>query len=205
MTEPLDISALRAKLRVYDQSLPRCTKVITRVSNHAPDYVAEEERGEWDMRLSYPCSELEGHEGQCREGRAILGWPGFKTLTALLDEVERLRDEKQRFREAYAALLQSSADLCVVCGWRFFVPDVGCQGCERARLEAEVERTEHLRSSLDTALMVERERERAVVLDYLAYRIEMSHYSDAIKEFVNARHEISEGVHHTIDYDEHLP
>ena len=161
MTEPLDIPALRAKLRVYDQTLPRCKKVITRLSNHAPDHVAEEERGEWDMRLSYPCSELEGHEGQCREGRAILGWPGFKTLTALLDEVERLR--------------------------------------------AEVERTEHLRSSLDTALMVERERERAVVLDYLAYRIEMSHYSDAIKEFVNARHEISEGVHHTIDYDEHLP
>lgn len=161
MTEPLDIPALRAKLRVYDQSLPRCTKAITRVSNHAPDYVAEEERASWEMRLTYPCGELEGHEGQCREGRAILGWPGFKTLTALLDEVERLR--------------------------------------------AEVERTEHLRSSLDTALMVERERERAVVLDYLAYRIEMSHYSDAIKEFVNARHEISEGVHHTIDYDEVLP
>ena len=161
MTEPLDISALRAKLRVYDQTLPRCTKVITRVSNHAPDYVAAEERAEWDMRLSYPCSELEGHEGPCREGRAILGWPGFKTLTALLDEVEWLR--------------------------------------------AEVERTEHLRSSLDTALMVERERERAVVLDYLTYRIEMSHYSDAIKEFVNARDEISEGVHHAIDYDEVLP
>lgn len=123
MTEPLDISALRAKLRVYDQTLPRCTKVITRVSNHAPDYVAEEERAEWDMRLSYPCSELEGHEGPCREGRAILGWPGFKTLTALLDEVERLR--------------------------------------------AEVERTEHLRSSLDTALMLERERERAVVVAWL--------------------------------------
>lgn len=49
------------------------------------------------------------------------------------------------------------------------------------------------------------EEERAAVLDYLAYRIEMSHYADAIKEFINARHEISEGVHLTINYDEVLP
>lgn len=133
MSTPIDTAALRAKLRVYDQSLPRCQKRIVRVSNHAPDYVAEEERAEWEMRLTYPCGELEGHEGQCREGRAILGWPGFKTMTALLDEIEELR-------AAYAALRQTSADLCVVCGWRFFVPDVGCQACERARLEAENER-----------------------------------------------------------------
>ena len=91
MSTNFDTAALRAKLRVYDQTLPRCQKRIVRVSNHAPDYVAEEERGEWEMRLTYPCGELEGHEGQCREGRAILGWPGFATLTALLDEVERLR------------------------------------------------------------------------------------------------------------------
>ena len=58
------------------------------------------------------------------------------------------------------------------------------------------------------ALVAEIERlrgERAAVLDYLAYRIEMSHYGDAIKEFVNARDEIAEGVHLTINYDEVLP
>ena len=87
----IDTAALRAKLRVYDQTLPRCQKRIVRVSNHAPDYIAEEERGEWEMRLTYPCGELEGHEGQCREGRAVLGWPGFATVTALLDEVDELR------------------------------------------------------------------------------------------------------------------
>ena len=91
MSKPIDTAALRAKLRVYDQTLPRCTKPIVRVTNHAPDYVAEEERAEWEMRLTYPCGELEGHEGQCREGRAVLGWPGFATLTALLDEVDGLR------------------------------------------------------------------------------------------------------------------
>jgi len=54
-------------------------------------------------------------------------------------------------------------------------------------------------------LRAEAERERASVLDYLAYRIEISHYGDAIKEFVNARDEIAEGVHLTINYDEVLP
>ncbi len=58
-------------------------------------------------------------------------------MDALVAEVERLRDEKQRFREEYAALLQTSADLCVVCGWRFVVPDTGCQGCEAEQLRAE--------------------------------------------------------------------
>jgi Fe-S cluster assembly iron-binding protein IscA len=99
----IDIVALRAKLREYDQTLPRCTKRIVRVSNHAPDYVSEEERGEWEMRLSYPCSDLEGHEGQCREGRAVLGWPGFATLTALLDEA-------QLAAERLAALLDAERE-----------------------------------------------------------------------------------------------
>lgn len=186
MTEPLDISALRAKLRVYDQSLPRCTKVITRVSNHAPDYVAEEERGEWEMRLTYPCGELEGHEGQCREGRAVLGWPGFATLTALLDEVEELRAEIAADEERRLQLLDDAG------GLENEVRELRAEN-ERLRenaearervmrregdllraaqrevdeLRAEVERTEHLRSSLDTALMLERERERAAVVAWL--------------------------------------
>ena len=110
MSTNLDIAALRAKLRVYDQSLPRCQKRIVRVSNHAPDYVSEEERGDWEMRLTYPCGELEGHEGQCREGRAILGWPGFKTLTALLDEVERLRANADLAEARLAALLDAERE-----------------------------------------------------------------------------------------------
>ena len=150
MSDPIDTATLRDKLRVYDQTLPRCTKVITRTSNHAPDYVAEEERGAWEMRLTYPCAELEGHDGPCREGRAILGWPGFKTVTALLDEVDELRAEVER-------------------------------------LTAEVD------------------KERAAVMDYLTWRAEMTHYNDAAREFINARDEVGDGVHHTIDYEEELP
>jgi hypothetical protein len=65
---------------------------------------------------------------------------------------------------------------------------------EVERLRAEVE---HLRGEAD--------RECVAVLNYLTYRIEMSHYADAIDEFINAHHEISEGIHRTLDYDELLP
>jgi hypothetical protein len=59
-------------------------------------------------------------------------------------------------------------------------------------------------------LMVERlrgevERERAAVVAYLTWRAEMTHYNDAAREFVNAAQEVSDGVHHTIDYDEEEP
>ena len=65
---------------------------------------------------------------------------------------------------------------------------------EAAALVAEVER-----------LRGEADRERGVVVTYLTWRAEMSHYTDAVKEFVNAADEVANGVHHTIDYDEVLP
>jgi len=45
---------------------------------------------------------------------------------ALIAEVERLRVEN-------AALVQTSADLCPECGWRFLVPGHGCLTCDRDR------------------------------------------------------------------------
>jgi hypothetical protein len=77
-----------------------------------------------------------------------------------------------------------------------------------AALVAEVER---LRAQVaDYRVMIDgleaaAHEERAAVLNYLTYRIEMSHYSDAIREFINAREEVSEGVHRTLNYEELLP
>jgi hypothetical protein len=57
----------------------------------------------------------------------------------------------------------------------------------------------------NTALRAELGKERAAVVDYLTWRAEMTHYNDAAREFVNAAQEVSDGVHHTIDYDEEEP
>ena len=104
-------------------------------------------------------------------------------------------------------------------------PDECCQKCQVDRLKQNAQARERvLNRQHDLLRAAERERddlrreveslraelgsggkERSVVLDYLSYRIEMSHYSDAIREFINARHEISEGIHHTLNYEELLP
>lgn len=90
----LDLPALRARLREYDPALPRCSGTISETRNFATEYMSEENRAEWDMTFRHPCGRPDGHEGPCRSSRAVLGWPGFETLTALLDEVEQLRAER---------------------------------------------------------------------------------------------------------------
>jgi hypothetical protein len=71
------------------------------------------------------------------------------SLSALVEEVKRLE-------AVNASLVQTSADLCAECGWRFFVPGDGCQKCEldRLREDAVVAR------SVETTLTVEVERLR---------------------------------------------
>lgn len=96
MSEPIDISALRAALREYDPYLPRCPERVKEHRNYAPDYTPEDERALWDMPIYTPCCRPEGHEGACRNSRLVLGFPGLKNLTALIDEIERLRAELGR-------------------------------------------------------------------------------------------------------------
>lgn len=141
-----------------------------------------------------------------------------KALDVVIAEVARLQEEN-------ASLVQTSADLCLDCGWRMKFPGEGCQKCQVDRLKQNAQARERVMNRQhDLLRAAERERddlrreveilraelgsggkERSVVLDYLSYRIEMSHYSDAIREFINARHEISEGIHHTLNYEELLP
>ena len=88
---PRDLLALRARLQEYDPALPKCREVVVEERDFSPDYASEEGQAEWQMTFRHPCCRPEGHEGPCRNTRLILGWPGFSALTALLDEIERLR------------------------------------------------------------------------------------------------------------------
>jgi len=62
----------------------------------------------------------------------------------LLSTISHLSTLLNARDEEIAALVQTSADLCPDCGWRFLVPGIGCQGCERARLAEENERLRRL-------------------------------------------------------------
>ena len=56
------------------------------------------------------------------------------------DLLRAAQREVDELRAVYAALRQTSADLCVVCGWRFFVPGEGCQGCLVEQLRKDTKR-----------------------------------------------------------------
>ena len=66
--------------------------------------------------------------------------PEQTAWASLYAEIGRLNVLLNERDKEIAALKQTSADLCSECGWRFLVPGIGCQGCERARLEQEIER-----------------------------------------------------------------
>ena len=106
-------------------------------------------------------------------------------------------DEIQSIKRRHEAALDSFASSHA---------DRGVLLAEVLRLRAQrALENEDLTRAFDMGRDKGQEHERGVVLDYLAYRGEMSHYADAVKEFVHARHEVAEGVHHTLDYEELLP
>ena len=89
----LDLAALREQLAEYDPSAPRCSKKVAEHRNYAPDGMAVEapEWSDFTITTYTPCARPAGHEGECRNSRRVMGWPGRATLIALLDEVEHLR------------------------------------------------------------------------------------------------------------------
>lgn len=89
----LDLEAIKAKLAEYDPAAPKCPLQITR---HRTDLDFYDDRY---MTTYVPCCRPEGHEGECRNARPVLGWPGFVTVSALVEEVEQLRSENQKLRD----------------------------------------------------------------------------------------------------------
>ena len=102
----LDLDALRAKLAEYDPSAPRCSKKVAEHRNYAPDGMTSDDPawGDYTVTLFAPCCRPAGHEGECRNSRRVMGWPGHNALSDLLDEVERLRMEAKRVTEKHDRL-----------------------------------------------------------------------------------------------------
>ena len=92
----IDLDALKARLAEYDDYAPKCSKKVERKTNCAPDSVLSSDPTyhDYDFTTYSPCCRPEGHAGECRNGRLILGWPDFVTVSALVAEVERLRAER---------------------------------------------------------------------------------------------------------------
>ncbi len=86
----LDLQALKAKLREYDKTLPKCPKKVERNVDFAPEW-CQEGHPDWELyqgKSFYPCCRPEGHEGPCSETRPVLGWPGYDVLKELIDAYE---------------------------------------------------------------------------------------------------------------------
>lgn len=93
----MNLDELRHRLAEYDPSLPRCPKKVAEHRNYAPDYMRDDDPSWSDYTITTytPCARPTGHEGECRNSRRVMGWPGLKILTNLIDEVERSRVEIQ--------------------------------------------------------------------------------------------------------------
>lgn len=154
MSQPIDIEAIRARLSEYDPDAPRCTKTVAESRNYAPDNIIHDDP-EWDtytVTHHVPCCRPEGHDGKCRNSRRVLGWPGYATLVALLDEVEDLRSKLSSPRAHLDDLLASveqgarAVERDKIVAWlRTRKDKLGQLSTKAERLADAIERGDHLR------------------------------------------------------------
>jgi len=103
----IDLDALKARLAEYDDARPRCQGKVARTINCAPDHFpsVDPTYHEYIITTYSPCCRPEGHEGDCRNSRSVMGWPGFVTVSAMVAEVERLRAEALEREERTARIM----------------------------------------------------------------------------------------------------
>ena len=115
----IDLEALKTQLAEYDPNAPKCPQRVSRHSNYAPDHVSSSDSTyhDYDMATHSPCCRPEGHEGECRNSRSVIGWLGFATVSALLTEIERLRSINDEYLlnmgRQHAKLREQSRDAAI--------------------------------------------------------------------------------------------
>jgi hypothetical protein len=76
------------------------------------------------------------------------GKPGCTTMLGNMDkltslartletELTQAREEVERLTKDNAMMLHATGDMCSKCGWRMFIPSIGCLNCEHHRLTKE--------------------------------------------------------------------
>ena len=138
----IDLEALKKQLAEYDPNSPKCP---LRIVHHRTDH--DPFSGDYDMVTRSPCCRPEGHAGECRNSRSVMGWPDFATISALLAEIERLRLDRADIDHAFARnkamMLEREA---VVAYLRGLADDYGvCIDLSLAEQADIIERGEHRR------------------------------------------------------------
>ena len=144
----IDLEALKSRLANYDPAAPKCPLQIARFVNYAPDY-------DYDETTYVPCCRLEGHEGECQNGRQVMGWPDFETVSQLIAEVERLRERDDNFCDDFRRV---TSEACA--------PDELHCSCV-PHLRAQVAELQALGVSLHKAADAGAQAERAAVVAWL--------------------------------------
>jgi len=153
----IDLEALKSRLANYDPAAPKCPLQIARFVNYAPDHITslDAEYHDYDETTYVPCCRLEGHEGECQNGRQVMGWPDFETVSQLIAEVERLRERDDNFCDDFRRV---TSEACA--------PDELHCSCV-PHLRAQVAELQALGVSLHKAADAGAQAERAAVVAWL--------------------------------------
>jgi len=90
MIPMIDLQKMKDRLAEYNPDVQRCSKKVAEYRNYAPDYVSCEEWDSYTVTYYSPCCRPEGHEGECRNSRRIMGWPGYQAVKDMIQILENL-------------------------------------------------------------------------------------------------------------------
>ena len=102
----IDLEDLELRLKEYDPNASRCPKQIEEVRYFTPSGMDFEDPEVENYKVSHyvPCSRPEGHDGECRNSRRVLGWPGYAALKEMIAEIRELRERDKSHQSFWKEL-----------------------------------------------------------------------------------------------------